>query len=168
MALKPDRSYNEDTDISNFWLSTDTTAREKGGMASYVSAGSGAAMGINYVDEPNIVDYDTGVGSSTIPKGILLQNVAIAMSATRDFPNFENQEIRPGDKCTLVTRGWVVTDMIYPDQTPTVGQRAFLGQSGLLATGTVNSSLAVGRFLTTKDANGFCKVDIDLFNKINA
>ncbi len=162
MALKPDRDYHESTDISNFWYASQATAVEKGGMASVVSQGSGAAMGTNITDEANIVDYDGSVGSSTIPKGILLQDVALAMSATRDFINYENSEIRPGDKCTLVRHGWVVTDMIYPDQTPAVGEIAYLGNSGLLATGAVSSSIAVGRFETTKDANGFCKVYIDL------
>lgn len=162
MALKPDREYNEITDITNFWYASQATAIEKGGIASVVSQGSGAAIGVNIVDEANIVDYDGSVGSSTVPKGILLQNVGLAMSATRDFVNFENGEIRPGDKCTLVRHGWVVTDMIVAGQTPAVGGTAYLGNSGLLATGAVNSSVAVGKFETTKDANGFVRVFIDL------
>lgn len=164
MALKPDREYNEITDITNFWLASDSTAREKGGCASVVTQGSGVAMGQNIADEPNVVDYETSVSSSTIPKGILLQNIAISMG-TRDFPNFENLEIRPGDKCTLVSHGWVVTDMIYPDDTPAVGGKSWLGQSGLLSTSQINTGPSVGRFLTTKDADGFCRVQIDIYNK---
>lgn len=162
MALKPDRDIHESTDISNFWYADQATAVEKGGMACVITQGTGVAMGQNIVDEPNIVDYDSSVGSTTVPKGILLQNVALAMSATRDFPNFENGEIRPGDKCTLVNHGWVVTDMITSGQTPAIGGIAYLGNSGLLATGAVNSSIVVGRFETQKDSNGFCKVYIDL------
>ncbi|KKN98865.1 hypothetical protein LCGC14_0141060 [marine sediment metagenome] len=162
MALKPDREYNEITDIANFWDEDETRAIEKGGMASVVTSSSGAAMGTNYTDEANVVDYDDSVGSSTVPKGILLQNVALKMSTTRDFINHYTQEIRPGDKCTLVRHGWVVTDMITPGQTPAIGGTAYLGQSGLLATGAVSSSVAVGRFETTKDGNGFCRVFIDL------
>lgn len=166
MALKPDREYNEVLDITNFWLASDTTARARGGIASVVSQGSGADMGQNYLaDKTNIVDYETSVSSSTVPKGILLQDIVIKMSSTRDFPNFENQEIRPGEKCTLVKRGWVVTNMIYPDQTPAVGGLAYLGQSGLLATGAENSAPLVGRFETTKDANGYCRVAIDIYGK---
>lgn len=161
MALKPDREYNEITDITNFWYEDQATAVEKGGMASVVTQGTGVAMGQNITDEPNIVDYDPSVGSTTVPKGILLQNVALSMG-TRDFPNYENQEIRPGDKCTLVRHGWVVTDMIVAGQTPAIGGIAYLGNSGLLATGAVSSSRAVGRFETQKDANGFCRVFIDL------
>ncbi len=162
MALKPDREYNEITDITNFWYASQATAVEKGGMASVVTQGTGVAMGTNITDEANVVDYDGSVSSSTVPKGILLQDVALAMSATRDFPNFENGEIRPGDKCTLIRHGWVVTDMITAGQTPAVGGIAYLGNSGLLATGAVSSSVAVGRFETTKDSNGFCRVFIDL------
>lgn len=164
MALKPDREFNEVTDISNFWLASDTTARERGGIASVVTQGSGAAMGVNITDEANVVDYETSVSSSTVPKGVLLQNIAISMG-TRDFPNFEGYEIRPGEKCTLIKQGWVVTNMIYPDQTPAVGGLAYLGQSGLLATGAVNSAPLVGRFETTKDANGYCRVAIDIYGK---
>ncbi len=162
MALKPDREYNEITDITNFWYAAQATAVEKGGMASVVTQGTGVALGVNITDEANVVDYDASVGSTTVPKGILLQNVALAMSSTRDFKNYENQEIRPGDKCTLVRHGWVVTDMITPGQTPAVGGIAYLGNSGLLATGAVSSSKAVGRFETTKDASGFVRVFIDL------
>lgn len=162
MALKPDREYNEVTDITNFWDADETRAIEKGGMASVVTQGSGAAIGTNITDEANVVDYDDSVSSSTVPKGILLQGIGLAMSTNRDFLNFESGEIRPGDKCTLVRHGWVVTDMITPGQTPAFGGTAYLGNSGLLATGAVSSSVAVGRFETTKDADGFCRVFIDL------
>jgi len=163
MALKGDREYNEITDITNFWLASQATAVEKGGVASVVTQGSGATLGVNITDDPNVVDYDASVGASTVPKGILLQDVALAMSTTRDFPNYEKgDEIRPGDKCTLIRHGWVVTDMITSGQTPAIGGTAYLGNDGLLATGAVSSSRAVGRFETTKDANGFCRVFIDL------
>ena len=158
MALKPDREYNEVTDITNFWT---TVAAEKGGCAAVVTQGSGAALGQNIVDEPNVVGY-VASSSGVIAKGILLQTVTAVMSATRDFVNYENQEIRPGDKCTLVKKGFVVTDMIV-GTTPTVGATARLAASGYISTDNAGSaSPAIGRFETTLDANGFARISIDI------
>jgi len=160
MALKPDREYNETTDITNFWT---TVAAEKGGCASVVTQGSGAAIGQNITDEPNVVGYAASA-SGAVPKGILLQTVSAVMCATRDFINYENGEIRPADKCTLVTKGFVVTDMITG--TPTVGGIAYLGASGLISTtsgsfgGTATAQ--IGRFETTVDAAGFARVTINI------
>ena len=158
MALKPDREYNETTDITNFWT---TVAAEKGGCASVVTQGSGAAIGQNIVDEPNVVGYVANP-SGAIAKGILLQTVNTAMSATRDFLNYESGEIRPGTKCTLVKRGFVVTDMIV-GTTPTAGAVAYLAASGKISMANYGSgSPAIGRFETTVDSNGFARVSIDI------
>jgi len=159
MALKPDRDYNETTDITNFWT---TAAAEKGGVASVVTQGSGAAIGINLADEANVVGYVAAITADMVPKGILLQTVAAAMSATRDFPNFENGEIRPSDKCTLVTKGWVVTDMIPVGITPSAGDPAYVAASGKISSTSGALMRRIGRFETTKDANGFCRVSIDI------
>ncbi len=160
MGLKPDREYNETTDITNFWT---TVAAEKGGCASVVTQGSGAAIGQNIVDEPNVVGYAASA-SGSVAKGILLQTVSAVMSANRDFINFENGEIRPGEKCTLVTKGFVVTDMITG--TPTVGGIAYLGASGNISTASGSfggaTTPSVGRFETTVDAAGFARVSIDI------
>ncbi len=162
MALKPDREYNETTDITNFWSTTQTTA-EVGGIASVLTQGSGAAMGQNIVDEANVVEYATSA-SGSIPKGVLLQAVNPVLSANRDFVNFENQEIRPGDKCTLVKRGFVVTDLILG--TPTAGGIAYLGASGNISTtsGAFGGATTpvIGRFETTVDSDGFARVSIDI------
>lgn len=158
MALKPDREYNETTDITNFWT---TVAAEKGGCASVVTQGSGAAIGQNIVDEANVVGY---VASATgaIAKGILLDTVGERMSVTRDFPNFENGEIRPGDKCTLVKKGFVVTDMIAAGNTPTAGAAAYLAASGFISSTSGANTPQIGRFETTKDSDGFARVSIDI------
>ncbi len=158
MALKPDREYNETTDITNFWT---TVAAEKGGCAGVVTQGSGAAMGINITDEANVVGYVANP-SGAIAKGILLQTVTAAMSATRDFPNFDNGEIRPSDKCTLVKKGFVVTDMIPAGITPTAGAAAYLAASGYISSTQATGAPQVGRFETTKDSNGFARVSIEI------
>ncbi len=158
MALKPDREINEVTDITNFWT---TVAAEKGGCAGVVTQGSGAAIGQNIVDEPNVVGYIADP-SGAIAKGILLQEVNAAMSATRDFPNFESGEIRPGNKCTLVKKGFVVTDMIPAGITPTAGATAYLAASGMVSSTQASGAPQIGRFETIKDAAGFARVSIDI------
>jgi len=158
MALKPDRAYNEVTDITNFWS---TTSAEKGGVASVVTQGSGAAIGVNSTDDPNVVAYAADP-SGVIAKGVLLQTVNQPLSATRDFINYESGEIRPGDKCTLVKKGFVVTDMISAGVTPSVGDTAYLAASGYISNSQATDAPAVGRFETTKDSNGFARVSVDI------
>jgi hypothetical protein len=158
MALKPDRGYNEETDITNFWT---TVAAERGGCAGVVTQGSGAAMGINITDEANVVGYIADP-SGAIAKGILVQTVTAAMSATRDFINYENSEIRPSDKCTLIKKGFVVTDMIPTGITPTAGGAAYLAASGYISSTQATGAPQIGRFETTKDAAGFARVSIDI------
>lgn len=157
MALKPDREYNEVTDITNFWT---TVAAEKGGVASVVTQGSGSALGVNIVDEANVVGYAANP-SGAVPKGVLLQTVTAAASATRDFRNYENGEIRPGEKCTLVKKGFVVTNMIT-GSAPAAGDVAYLAASGYISKSQATGAPVIGRFETAKTAAGFARVSIDI------
>ncbi len=156
MALKPDRDHFEDTDIMNFWLNDGTqNTKEKGGVASFVQSGSGVAMDAS----GNVVSY-VADPSGAVPKGVLLQDVNPPLSATRDFLNFDSGEVRPGDKVTLVRKGWLVTDQIVG--TPAVGSAAFLGSSGLVDVTQATGAPQIGRFETTLDADGFARVYIDI------
>jgi hypothetical protein len=157
MALKPDRDYYATDDISHFWENGPaTTAVEKGGVASLVTAGSGVSLD----DTANVVTYAVDP-SGAIPKGILLQDVNLPMSATRDYRNLQNGEIRPGEKCTLIRKGWLVTDMIV-GSAPAAGDDAYLAASGNLSKTQAGGAPKVGKFDTAKDENGFAKVFIDL------
>ncbi len=156
MALKPDRDYNEHTDIMNFWINDGTQdTKEKGGIASSVSQGSGVAMDAS----GNVVSYAVGA-SGAVPKGVLLQDVNPPLSTTRDFKNFDNLEVRPGEKVTLVRKGWLVTDQITG--TPAVGGAAYVGASGLISTTQASGAVQIGRFETTVDASNFGRVYIDI------
>lgn len=156
MALRPDRDYAEVTDISQFWsevAAQDT--QEKGGIACVETQGSGVAL-----DDPtNVVRYSDSA-SGAVPKGILLQDVNPPMSDTRDFKNFAKGEIRPGEKCTLLRKGWLVTDMI--SGSPSVGANAYVGPSGLIAATSGTGSAKIGRWETTVDADGFAKLYVDI------
>jgi len=165
MALKPDRDFFQVMDITNFWTNTTGfTTAEEGGIASVETGGSGVALGVNNTDDPNFVLYAT-VASGSIPKGVLLHPVNPPLSATRDFKNLENQESRPGDKVALLRKGSIVSNKIVG--TPAIGSVAYLGASGYFdvtqtpSTGT-GAAKVVGRFETTKDADGFARIFIDI------
>jgi hypothetical protein len=149
MALKPHRveSY---TDISFFMNTTGT----RGGIVVHNTAGSGTAL-----DDGNaVVMYPTGVVSGTKPAGLLLNDV-VNLDLTRQHINWYRDEMQVGGKVTLLRQGQVVTDMV--SGSPTVGTDAYYDSTGKLTTTSTNST-KVGRFLSTKDADGFIKVDINI------
>jgi len=158
MALRPDRDYAEVTDISQYWSEVAAqNTQEKGGIACVETQGSGVALD----DITNVVQYADSA-SGAVPKGILLQDVNPPMSATRDFKNFANMEVRPGEKVTLLRKGWLVTDMFVSGISISVGGPAYVGPSGLIAATSGTGSSVIGRFETTLDADGFAKVYVDI------
>lgn len=154
MALKPDRNHAEVTDIRQHWTTSQTTA-EKGGCAALATQGSGVAMD----PDENVVLY-AAAPSGAIPMGILLQDVNPPLSATRDFKNHSNLEVRPGNKVTLVRQGNLVTDMVIGD--PAAGDPAYLGASGNVTPTQAAGALEVGRFETSKDADGFARLAVQI------
>lgn len=153
MALKPDRDYNESSDISQRWSSAgDQAPKAKGGIACVETQGSGVALGSTV----NVVRYAVDP-SGAIPKGILLQDVVATPS--NGIKNFQSLEVWPGEAVTLVTKGWVVTNMIT-GSAPAVGDVAYVAASGLISKTQATGAKAIGRFETTLDADGYAKVSI--------
>lgn len=169
MALRPDRDYHLIDDISHFWVN-DTNSAEAGGVASLITQGSGAALDQNAAvngvqpatNTVNAVNYAT-TPSGAIPMGLMLQPVTY-YAGSRVYMNYHNGEIRPGQKATLVRKGWVVTNMI--SGTPTAGAAAYLAENGKVSATQMSfddgTAPKVGRFETAKDADGYAKVYIDL------
>ena len=152
MALKGDR-YIEMTDISHFM----NEAAEVGGCVSYSTSGSGAALD----QSANLVTYAAS-SSGAVPVGILLDPM-VNYNLTRQHLNWHKLEKQVGDKVPVVTRGWVVTNMLVPGTSPTAGNTAYLGASGLL-TPTFGSAVTstVGRFESKKNEDGYVKVWVNL------
>ena len=151
MALKPHRveSY---TDVSYFCDS----AAERGGVVVHVTSGSGVAM-----DDGNAtVAYPTGVVSGTKPAGVLLNDV-VSIDLTRQHINWYRDEVPVGAKVTLLRQGQVTTNMVASGATPSAGVDAYYDATGLLTTVSTNS-VKVGRFLGSKDSDGYVKVDINI------
>ena len=154
MALKADR-YEESTDISFFY--NEGTATRGGAVVLDAALASGAAMD----QGGNKVKY----GTAGVPVGILLNDV-VNKDLTRTHLNQYKDEVQQGGKVTVLTRGWVVTDMIETSINPSAGDIAYVSASEAgdltnVAPGS-SGSLAVGRFMSQKDADGYAKVYVNL------
>ena len=159
MALKTDR-YEESTDISFFYTNGVAT---RGGVACLdVLSASGAAMD----QGDNSVVYKAAA-STDVPVGVLLNDV-VNKDLTRTHLNWYKDEVQQGGKVTVMTRGWVVTSNV--DGTPVPGDLAYASDAvagNLAATAadaTGSGNLAVGRFMSRKDADGYAKVYVNLPN----
>ena len=154
MALKADR-YEESTDISFFY--NEGTATRGGAVVLDAALASGAAMD----QGGNKVKY----GTAGVPVGILLNDV-VDKDLTRTQLNQYKDEVQKGGKVTVLTRGWVLTDMIETSIDPAAGDIAYVSASEAgdltnVAPGS-SGSLAVGRFMSQKDADGYAKVYVNL------
>jgi hypothetical protein len=154
MALKADR-YEESTDISFFY--NEGTATRGGAVVLDAALASGAAMD----QGGNKVKY----GTAGVPVGILLNDV-VDKDLTRTHLNQYKDEVQKGGKVTVMTRGWVVTNMIETSIDPAAGEIAYISASEAgdltnVAPGS-SGSLAVGRWMSQKDADGYAKLYVNL------
>ena len=154
MALKADR--NElDVDISFFMNET----AEKGQIVAVSTAGSGAAM-----DQAGALATVAAATGSVIPIGVLLNDV-VDIDLTRQHINWHKDEVQKGGKVSILKKGYVVTDQI--EGTPTAGALAFMddadtGKFAVAASIDDTEYTAVGRFMSVKDEDGYCKVEVNL------
>ena len=165
MALKADR-YEESTDVSFFYNAGTAT---RGGVVCLADLGqaSGAAMD----QGENLVSYQAAAATD-VPIGILLNDV-VNKDLTRTHINQYKDEVQKGGKVAVMTRGWVVTSNVTG--TPTAGQLAYADATGgtagniavdvnALGSATASGNLAIGRFMSRKDADGYAKVYVNLPN----
>ena len=159
MALKADR-HELDVDISFFMNETG----EKGQIVVFSTAGSGAAM-----DQAQALVTVAAADATNIPVGVLLNDV-VNLDLTRQHINFHKDEVQQGGKVSLLKKGYIVTDRITG--TPAAGAIAFLDDAD---TGnfTTEDEVAdtkysqVGRFMSIKDEDGYCKVEVNLPSPMN-
>jgi len=159
MALKADR-HELDVDISFFMNETG----EKGQIVVFSTAGSGAAM-----DQAQALVTVAAADATNIPVGVLLNDV-VDLDLTRQHINFHKDEVQKGGKVSLLKKGYIVTDQITG--TPAAGAIAFLddADTGKFATeDEVADTLysQVGRFMSIKDEDGYCKVEVNLPSPMN-
>jgi hypothetical protein len=148
MALKSDR-YELQTDISFFY--NDGTATRGCAVVHDSTAGSGAAMdqGVNLVKK----------ATSGNPVGILMNDV-VNKDLTRTHLNQYKDEVQQGGKVTVLRKGYVVTNAI--DGSPVAGSGAYVSGSVAGNITMVVSGTKIGAFLSSKDEDGYCKVEVNL------
>ncbi len=162
MALKPDR-HELLTDISFFMNET----AERGVVVVHSTAGSGTAM-----DDGNAVVTIPTVASGTSPAGLLLNDV-VDIDLTRQHLNQHQDEVQKGGKVTLLKQGWIVTNKLDESGAGgavSAGAAAHVASSGLVSTtnplpgDAANDKVPgrIGTFLSTKDADGYAKVYINI------
>lgn len=151
MALKGDRQIIYD-DVTFF--SSGTGA--KGYVVCLTGVGSGAAL-----DQSAAVVAVVSTASGMKPMGILLQDI-VNKDLTQTHLNFYKEEVQTGAKVCFIKKGWVVTDAI--SGTPGLFDNAYLAANGKVTPTFVSSGASprVGTFLSTKDADGYAKVDVNL------
>jgi hypothetical protein len=153
MALKSDRNEVQ-TDISFFMNEVAT----RGGIASLSTGGSGAAM-----DQGAALVTYAATASGKVPMGILLNDM-VNLDLTRQHINQHKDEVQKGGKVTILRKGYIVTNSIEGAD-PSAGDSVYPAHSGNVAAsdivgdGTVS---AIGRFLSSKDEDGYAKVEINL------
>lgn len=152
MALKADR-YELQTDISFFM----NTAGNRGGVVSMSTGGTGAAM-----DQSGALAAYATDPSGKMPLGILLNDV-VDIDLTRQHLNEHKDEVIKGGKITILRKGYVVTNMIKTGVTPTAGDPVHVAANGELdKEDGIGGCEPIGNFLSAKDADGYCKVEINL------
>lgn len=150
MPLKPDRNQL-DWDISRYM----NEAAVAGGVAVVSTNGSGVAMD----GSRNVVTYAANP-SGRVVAGILLGDQEVYPAKLQR--NFYRDSNPTGNKVSLLTKGWVVTNMVYPGTTPAAGDIAYLGQSGFVTPTQAPGAPVVGRFETSRDENNYVKVSINI------
>lgn len=167
MALKPDRNITNGTDISFFLNHT----VERGGVVVHSTSGSGSAM-----DQASASVVGTGNASSgTFPAGLLLNDM-VNKDLTQQHINWHKDEVQLGGKVAVLRRGTVVTNVVLSTDEPQAGSGAYYtvenfgGVTSVFVLAVENptdetTELArhrVGTFLSSKDEDGYVKIEINI------
>jgi hypothetical protein len=177
MALKPDRIVTDGgTDISFFC----NQINEKGAVMILSAGGSGASMD----DSAALVTRPTtAYAAGEIVLGLLLNDV-VSGDLTKTHLNQHKDEVQVGSKVTILRRGQVTTNLV--SGTPSAGYMVYAADttSGTICgfaisdlytagttldpviTGSIPSGAGkytrLGTFLSSKDSDGYPKVEINL------
>jgi len=162
MSLKQAREELQ-TDVSYYFNSVAT----RGGIATVSTGGSGVAIGDQgSPTSPLPLAAYAANPSGLSPIGVLLTDT-VDIDTTRYHENFHKEEVDIPEKVTLLKKGWCVTDLVYPGETPSDGDLAYVQDSGYV-TPTVHSvggtaaTPRVGTFRSSKDENGYAKLEVNL------
>ena len=153
MALKADRKYVLGGDRIDFFMNE---VAERGGVAVFSTAGSGAAM-----DQTKQLATYAASPSGKAPVGILMNDM-VSLDLTRQKLNPYKDEVQINSKVTLWEKGEVVTNYIQPGISVSSGDKAWLHASGFISNTGFLGGPRIGTFMSTKDEDGFAKVAVNL------
>lgn len=155
MALRADRKC-VDSRIDFFM----NEVAERGGIASFSTSGSGAAM-----DQSVQLATYAASPSGSKPIGVLINDM-VSLDLTRQHLNQYKDEVQIGGKVTIWEKGEVVTNRIQPGITITAGQTAYLHASGYVSNTNFldHTNNVVGRWMSLKDQDGYAKLAVNLPN----
>ena len=130
--------------------------QERGKVLVLSTGGSG-------VSNDNVAHLATAAASPSgkVALGVLLNDM-VDVDLSKYHLNHHKDEVQKGGKVTILKKGQVTTNMIYPGVSPTAGSVAYVGASGYFTSTNYAGSVVAGRFDTSKDENGFAKVSINL------
>ena len=157
MSIKPDF----DTIQWELRYFMDQTASQ-GFVVCLKTAGSGVAQDSS-LNEVEI----SAAPSGKSPVGVLFDDV-VDLDTTRYHVNQHKREVQKGGKVSIVRKGWLVTDAVYPSAAATAGSYAVLANSGYVMNAPAGWNVthanfpSVGKFKTNKDLDGFVTLQIDL------
>ena len=151
MALRPDRNIVQgDTEVSYFM-------NETGERGIVVVHSSPSVSGAGMDSSGNVVAIPTGSDNGR-PAGVLL-NDQVNDNLTKTHRNWHKDTMQVYGKCTVATRGWVVTDQIASTASLVIGQAVYYGADGKIDS---SGGHVVGVCRSTKDADGFAKIEINM------
>lgn len=167
MALKPDLWIGAVQHV-DFYMNV---AGEKGEFVCINTSTSPSGAGMDQ-SEGVAFKHTTastiagGVASGAVrPLGVLMTDV-VSVDLTRQHLNQYKDEAQVGSKVWILgNNSWVVTNAIRAGITPAIGETAILAPSGQVTnvgSHGVSGAVAVGRFLSVKDENGYAKVLVDI------
>ena len=149
--LKPQRKYNDGTDIQ-FFMNEEA---ERGVIVVYDTSLTGSP---SLDDVNNAVKLPTAAFTGESPAGLLLCDV-VDYDPSTCYPNYHKQEVPVTGKVTLLRKGWVITNKV-DEVTIVAGENAYFTEDGLLT--NVDDSVKVGTFMSPIDADGYVQVDITI------
>tara|TARA_R110002110_G_scaffold198675_4_gene409104 strand:+ start:22905 stop:23384 length:480 start_codon:yes stop_codon:yes gene_type:complete len=158
MALKPGRRVTDGEDIGYFMNET----AERGIVVVHTNATSGLGEALDDANAAVAIPGSTGGA----PAGILMNDV-VNLDLTRQHLNQHQDEVQINGKVTVLTNGWCVTNALPAGINPSGGQAAFHTTDGNLTNvesyvGDPNLRRPVGKFLSSRDADGYVKVQVNL------
>lgn len=161
MALKGDRITSIPQDIRYFMYTTG----ERGSIV--VLDTSHTATGVALDDPENVVKLPANqFGSGEVPVGLLLNDV-VNVDLTKYKLNEHKDEVQVYSKVTVARRGTYTTNWISGSPSP--GDKAYIGEGGALTNVTGNHpgtagalSTQVGRWISSKDSDGYATVEINI------